>query len=175
MFTIKIVVLSDEPDIIGKVCEYITDKDDKIISDVIDLSYKCFNISYCTPTIIVAFTNTKESKIIGFCNIDFTNGLHIESLCVDKDYRCRGVGKSIIYKVLQIGQTLNKKKVSWIELLEQYGNDIFSDDKKNNFVTLEIDKCAINYQKLLSFYTKCGFEIIVKPVFTYAYCRKIIK
>ena len=179
IFSIKIVNLSEGSTVITEICDTINDNDDyEIGNNALDLAYKCFDnlplLNFLSDTIVAAFTKETKSKLIGFCSLEFTDGLHIESLCVDINYRKIGVGKSILDTVYEIGKTLNNKKHNWGELLEIPKNNIFTVNIELKYITLEVNRNICNYKKLIEFYTKYGFEMSTVHGYSNSYFRKLI-
>lgn len=126
-----------------------------LMDDIQDLKdqnfgYKIFN--YIPNDVIIVF---KGNTIVGYCGMNFENGLHVESLCVDENYRHNGIGRSILEKAYEIGQNLNKKLPTWEKYIK---ND--TDGGNSKCLTLEVERYAPNYRGLQIFYEKCGFEEI---------------
>jgi len=187
MFTIEVVDLyPDEESIISSSYEKIktvkiieeTKNIDNLWDDIIDLKDQNFGrrfFNYVPHNIIVVFN--ENNKLVGYCGINLINGLHIESLCVDKDFRYNGIGKSILEKAYEIGQKLNKNP-NWIDNIE-YDGDIINkkfpitiNDPK--YLTLEVNN-DYNFRGLLIFYEKCGYERIPMPGYSTAYFKKLIE
>jgi len=120
--------------------DFINSKININYDEIIELKNECFGkrlFNYIPNNIIIAQNCNLSNKIIGYCGIQFYNNcLHLESLCVKKEYRCNGIGKMIIDKAYEISKLLDK------------------------CLKLEINKNALNFKKLLLFYNKCNFKII---------------
>jgi ribosomal protein S18 acetylase RimI-like enzyme len=125
-------------------------RNEKLIEDIINLKDECFGrrlFNYIPDNFIVAFN--EERSVVGYCGLDFQyieNGLHIESLCVNKPYRRKGIGKSILDKAYEVG-----KLIKGIE-----------------YLALEVDR---QNKDLLIFYEKCGFNANIRP----GYCEILFK
>ena len=128
-----------------------------------NFGYKFFN--YIPNDVIIAFNG---NKIVGYCGLNFENGLHVESLCVDENYRHNGIGRSILEKAYEIGKNLNKKLPTWEKYIK---NDM---DGNSKCLTLEVERYAPNYRGLQTFYEKCGFEEINRIGYIEARFTKII-
>jgi len=173
MFYISIVTDGRDP-IIQNTCDNVLDKDGSIMDDAQCLVEECFGQFNYSNACIVARTVT-EDQTVGYCSLDFTTGLHVEALCVDKHYRSHGIGTAILQAVEQIGKTLNSKYPNWVDMLHPYGNGVFLKTRNVNYVTLEVDKGADNYYDLIRFYRdRCGFEMAGALGFGSAYFRKEI-
>lgn len=168
-----ILIETGDVSIIGDTCGFIEDKDYVYISGFIDVATECFDtVMFSSTTFLVALHH--DDKVIGGCGLSITNGLHIDALCVKPSYQNQGIGTRILNKAMEIGITLDTKKPDWIDLVIPYGNGVFPmSDKKQ--LTLEIDRYAKDYHKLVSFYTKNGYEVSSVPGMCEAYCRKTIK
>jgi len=143
------------------------------ILDLKDLNFgrKLFN--YIPQTTIVAFSYENNiSKVVGYCGLDFNNGLHIESLCVDNKYRFKGIGKSILEKAYNIGVKLNSINPNWGDYIEYNAVEKPIDDLK--YLILEVDRYE-NYKSLLAFYEKCGFKGVEKRGYSEVTFKKLIK
>ena len=196
MFTIEVVDLyPEEESIISssykqskpvKIIEE-TKNIDSLWDDIIDLKDQNFGrrfFNYVPHNIIVVFN--ENNKLVGYCGLNLINGLHIESLCVDQDFRYNGIGKSILEKAYEIGQELNKNP-KWVDHIEYEGdiinkkdpitiNDSQSSTAKldPNYLTLEVNN-DYNFSGLLIFYEKCGYERIPMKGYSTAYFKKLIK
>ena len=54
-----------------------------------------------------------DSKVVGFVGLIVSEGeVEVEPIVVSKSYRCRGVGKRMIEKVIAVAQRLDVKKLS---------------------------------------------------------------
>jgi ribosomal protein S18 acetylase RimI-like enzyme len=119
---------------------------EKLIEDTIKLKDECFGqrlFNYIPDNFIVAFD--LERNVVGYCGLDFQyieNGVHIESLCVNKHYRRKGIGKSILDKVYEVGKLI----------------------KDIEYLALEVNR---QNKDLLIFYEKCGFNADIRP----GYCE----
>ena len=187
MFTIEVVDLyPEEESIISssykqskpiKIIEE-TKNIDSLWNDIIDLKDQNFGsrfFNYVPPNIIVVFN--ENNKLVGYCGLNLINGLHVESLCVDIDFRRNGIGKSILEKAYEIGQVLNKNPL-WVDHIE-YDGDIINkktpltiNDPK--YLTLEVNN-DYNFRGLLIFYEKCGYERIPMKGYITAYFKKLIE
>ncbi len=166
-----VVELDEVISVIGEVCGYHMDQDDHIFNDIINIAEKCFDhVLFSSSTFLVAFSHDKT--IVGSCGLSFTNGLHIDVLCVDPPVQNNGIGTAILTKALEIGNILNTTKPGWIDLVTPYGNGVFPMTQKNQ-LTLEVDRQSTNYKKLTAFYTKNGFQMATPPGML-TYCRKLI-
>jgi ribosomal protein S18 acetylase RimI-like enzyme len=111
-------------------------EDEDIITSIMDLKIQCFGsklFNYIPEHCIIVFND--KNKVIGYTGIEDTDtSIHIDSLCIDKDYRKKGLGRSILDKACELGKSQNKKQIN-----------------------LEIDRFKSNATDLTTFYNKCGF------------------
>jgi GNAT superfamily N-acetyltransferase len=134
---------------------------ENLLNDILDLHSSCFGrrmFNYIPDNVIIAFN--EKNKIIGYCGLDFNNGLHIESLCVDKDSRLKGVGRCILEKAYEVGKQLNKNYPSWIDHID-YDYGFNKDDLTYLILEVSNDYDDFNFNSfrgLLNFYEKCGFK-----------------
>lgn len=141
-----------------------------LMDDIQDLKdqnfgYKFFN--YIPNDVIIAFD---DNTVVGYCGLNFENGLHVESLCVNEDYRYKGIGRSILEKAYEIGKILNKKLPTW----EKYIENQSGDGSNSKCLILEVERYNSNYRGLQAFYNKCGFEEIVRIGYIEARFKKMI-
>lgn len=155
----------------------IDDSNNQILNMIIKLKNNCFttsNFSYYPNIAIVVFESQKLNNIIGCCGLDFTTGLHIHALCVDNNHRLKGVGKSILNKVFEIGRLIAASNL-WDSLVSF--DSIISKKYPEKHIVLEINNNDINnMNNLVKFYTKCGFTKIItmKDYYITTYCIKFI-
>jgi len=142
------------------------------INEIINLIETVFNYSMFISTMVVV-ARCEKDKIIGCCILEFTNGLNISAFCVEEKYRNKGIGKLILKKVDEIGRYLNKYKPEWKDLLLKYNNGLFIEDNYT-YMTLEVAKYSKDYEKLVCFYKKNGFEYKEVPGYCHTYFRKKI-
>lgn len=154
MFPSEVSIISAEYDTKNIVDIESTKNIYSIFDDIQDLKDLCFGqkfYNYIPNDVIIAFNG---NTVVGFCGLDFDNGLHIESLCVDKNYRCKGIGRSILEKAYDVGKYLNTEL------------------PKPKCLTLEVEKHTSYYNGLKVFYQKCGFNTIDKPGYSEAIFKK---
>lgn len=161
MMSTEVVILEQDamaPSIIGSICDHVVDTTGELSYNARDLCDRCFPVGKfdCSRTSLVVFDDDKN--VVGFCALNFYDGLHLSCLCVDEKHRRRGIGTAILDAALLIGQTLDRKRASWGDDL-LFPSLAFAEDPGFRHLILEVDRHSASYCSLEAFYMKNGFEV----------------